>query len=627
MTDPRDPRPPRPTDHLIGGRYRLGAVIGRGGMATIHRATDVRLERQVAVKLLRPEVASDADLAQRFRREALAATVLRHPNIVACLDTGTDGDQPYLVMDLIEGEDLAARLKRGGRLAPGQAARIGLDVARGLGVAHIRGIVHRDVKPGNILLAVDGRAMVTDFGIARLAMDAEAVLPGTTLGSVHYFSPEQARGTTTTPASDVYGLGLVLFESLTGTRAWTGDTTDAIALARVGQPAPSARALRPEVPEALDAVVLRALAPEAGDRYPNGGAMAAALEPIVLAADPSSPTAVVATPAAAAVATAAAAALATPAGPTAPAVPAAPARGEPVAGAARPQVRDARAQDSGGSRPGGPTRQPPSRRSAGGSRSRRLAVAVGAASAVAVVMLVAARPGVGEDLTTTDPPATTLAEATRAPTPDPSLEATAVPTAVPDPTPEPTPDDTPLPAGDVADLCEVFFDVPCGLGAGRYAPSRFKPAFDIELGDGWSNAVHREDVVSLTREEGLVTFSGPIVRVFDADDAREPRARARDLIEAFIATDGVSATRPVSVRIGDRRGLSADLTTVDSDRVELFATVGSSFYLEPDRTTRVVVIDLASKDTILLAIEPREGFELRDILDTADPAAGTIRWR
>ena len=132
-------------------------------------------------------------------------------------------------------------------------ARIGLDVARGLGVAHVRGIVHRDVKPGNILLAADGRAMVTDFGIARLAMDAEAALPGTTLGSVHYFSPEQARGTTTTPASDVYGLGLVLFEALTGTRAWTGDTTDAIALARLGKAAPSARALRPEVPAALEA--------------------------------------------------------------------------------------------------------------------------------------------------------------------------------------------------------------------------------------------------------------------------------------------------------------------------------------------------------------------------------------
>jgi eukaryotic-like serine/threonine-protein kinase len=186
-----------PTERVIADRYRLGPVIGRGGMATVHRATDIRLDRQVAVKLLRPEVSRDPDLAQRFRREALAATVLRHPNIVACLDTGTDGEQPFLVMDLVDGEDLAARLKRGGRLAPAQVARIGLDVARAMGVAHVRGIVHRDIKPGNILLAADGRAMVTDFGIAKIAMDVEASLPGTTLGSVHYFSPEQARGTTT----------------------------------------------------------------------------------------------------------------------------------------------------------------------------------------------------------------------------------------------------------------------------------------------------------------------------------------------------------------------------------------------------------------------------------------------
>ncbi len=603
-----DATTPPGKEHLIGGRYRLGAVIGRGGMATIHRATDLRLEREVAVKLLRPEVARDADLAQRFRREALAATVLRHPNIVACLDTGTDRDQAYLVMDLIEGEDLAARLKRGGRLAPWQAARIGLDVARGLGVAHLRGIVHRDVKPGNILLAADGRAMVTDFGIARLAMDAEAVLPGTTLGSVHYFSPEQARGTTTTPASDVYGLGLVLFEALTGTRAWTGDTTDAIALARVGKPAPSPRAVRPEVPEALDAVVRRALAPEAGDRYPNGAAMAAALEPIVLAADPSSPTAVVTT------------ATVTRADPGS--LP-----GNGSAAAASSVIRERRNRRTGGPRARGPVGRVPSDRAAGGGRSRPMAAFLGAVVVMVVVLVVAARPGAGDGPGILEPPATAVAQVTRAPTPDPTSAPTADPTATPDPTPEATPEPTALPPGEVADLCEIFFDVPCGLGAGRYAPSRFQPAFDIELGDGWSNAIHREDVVSLTREQGQVTFAGAIIRVFDDGDGREPRARARDLIEAFIATDGVSATRPVSVRIGDRRGLSADLTPIDADRVELFATAGSSFFLEPDRSTRTVVIDLPGKTTILLVIEPGGGFELADILETANPAAGTIRWR
>ena len=147
--------------------WRSGS--GRGGMATVHRALDTTLGRTVAVKLLRSEVIEDTDIAMRFRREALAATVLRHPNIVACLETGTDDGQPFLVMELIEGEDLAARLRRSGRLAPAEAARIGLDVARALAVAHVHGIVHRDVKPANILLARDGRAMVTDFGIARLS--------------------------------------------------------------------------------------------------------------------------------------------------------------------------------------------------------------------------------------------------------------------------------------------------------------------------------------------------------------------------------------------------------------------------------------------------------------------------
>ena len=597
------------TEELLGGRYRLGPVIGRGGMATIHRATDTRTEREVAVKILRPEVATDRDLAHRFRREALAATVLRHPNIVACLDTGTDGVQAYLVMALVEGEDLAARLRRGGRLAPLDAARVGLDVARALGVAHVRGIVHRDVKPGNILLAADGRAMVTDFGIARLAADAEAALPGTTLGSVHYFSPEQARGRTTTPASDVYGLGLVLFESLTGTRAWTGATTDAIALARVGAPAPSAKALRPEVPAALEAVVRRALAPEPGDRYPNGMAMAAALAPIVDGSDATSPTSVVPT-----------------------------GDHEPDAVAGRHVAPPSRAAGPAPRRAPGRAprlvqrRAAPARplvtmpRALRGGSSSALVAALGIVTVVVGALLIAALPGDG---------------ATSVPTVRPSATQAAVPapaTAEPDPTPEPTPEPsapptlapsdepTAVPAGEVADVCDIFFDIPCGLGAGRYAPSRFSPAFDIEIGEGWSTAVHTADTVTLTRDQGVMTFAGAIIEVYPDGQPKEPKARARDLIEAFIATTGVSATRPASVRIDGRRGLSSDLTTIDSARVQLFATDGTTYYLEPDRTTRVVVMDLR-KATILLAIEPNAGYELADILETVDPAAGTIRWR
>jgi tRNA A-37 threonylcarbamoyl transferase component Bud32 len=274
-------RADRPDDdhgRLVGGRYRLEELIGRGGMASVHRAIDLRLGRRVAVKMLRPKVLADPDLAMRFRREAHAATVLRHPNVVACLDTGTDDGRPYLVMEIVDGEDLASLLRRERRLPWERAVRIAGDVAIGLGVAHGRGFVHRDVKPGNILLARDGRARITDFGIARLDAEAEASLPGTTLGSVHYFSPEQAQGATTTPASDVYGLGLVLFEALTGARPFGGGSPEAIASARVGAPAPSPRTLEPGIPVWVDAIVRRALAPRPADRYPNGAALAAALD-------------------------------------------------------------------------------------------------------------------------------------------------------------------------------------------------------------------------------------------------------------------------------------------------------------------------------------------------------------
>jgi len=587
---------------IVGDRYRLGPVIGRGGMATIHRATDLRLDRDVAVKLLRPEIARDADLSSRFRREALASTVLRHPNIVACLDTGTDGDQPYLVMDLIDGEDLAARLKRSGRLAPWQAARIGLDVARALGVAHIRGIVHRDVKPGNILLAVDGRAMVTDFGIARLAVDPEAAKPGTTLGSVHYFSPEQARGATTTPASDVYCLGLVLFEGLTGTRPFAGSTTDAIALARIGAPAPSPRAVRPEIPADLDAIVLTALAPEQAERYPNGNAMAAALETAIVEADESSPTSLV----------------------TLPPVPAEEVAATPPA--ARAPARAQASARTDRNRGGRATSSRPGRRRAGEpARATPPGVVVALLALMGIVggaLIVAALPGAARDQVA---PAPSVAVVVTTPKPTPT--PTPRPTQRPSPTSKPTTAPTPLPAGQVADLCEIFFEIPCGLGAGRYAPSRFRPEFEIELGDGWSTAVHREDVVALTRQQGTLTFAGKLTEAYPNGRTIDPKSDARSIIKAFLETRGVRATDTADVRIGGRRGISTDLAPDGDKRIALFATEGSVFNLEPGRTTRIVVVDVKGGGTALLAIEPNDGFELADILETADPAAGTVRWR
>ena len=588
MANPRKAR-------IIGDRYQLGRVIGRGGMATIHEAMDLRLERPVAVKLLRPEAAADADLADRFRREALAATVLRHPNIVACLDTGTDDGQPYLVMDLVDGEDLAARLKRGGRLAPTHAARIGLDVARALGVAHVRGIVHRDVKPGNILLASDGRAMVTDFGIARLAADAEAARPGTTLGSVHYFSPEQAKGATTTPASDVYGLGLVLYEAMTGARAFGGETTDAIAVARIGATPPSPRSIRPEVPVDLDAVVRRALAPEPADRYANGNAMATALEAAMQTADDASPTTIVSTPVVADV---------------------------PPEPSTHPE-RPARA--------GPRTTAAPRSRRQGRGRSPRSGVLIALLALIGIVggaIAVAALPGGSRTLDSGLPASEAAVETpTRTPKPTPTPSPTPSPTPKPTPSATPTPSPTPVAEGATADLCEIFFDIPCGLGAGRYAPSRFRPPFDIELGDGWSNAAHREDIVVLTRPEGTLTFAGGLRQVFPRGKPGEPSTHARDLMESFIATDGVGATKPKGIRIDRRRAYSSDLQPVGRTRVPLFSTDGSTFNLEPDRTTRIVVVDLPGDDTIVFAIEPSDGYELRDILETADPVAGSINWR
>ena len=284
---------------LLAGRYRLDELIGRGGMATVFRAWDTQLGRQVAVKLLRPEIVTDPDLALRFRREAHAAAVLHHPAVVGYLGSGTDGNQPFLVMELVDGDDLATRIRHAAPLPPRMAVRIAADVASGLAVAHARGIVHRDVKPGNIILDAADRARITDFGVARIAAESEATIPGTTLGSVHYFSPEQARGLPTTPASDVYSLGLVLYEMLTGTRPFTGETTAAIALARVGAPAPHPRAVDPTLPPDLDAVVARALDPDPAARYPDCGAFADALErtlatapaPAPVAVDPTSTTA------------------------------------------------------------------------------------------------------------------------------------------------------------------------------------------------------------------------------------------------------------------------------------------------------------------------------------------------
>jgi serine/threonine-protein kinase len=189
-------------------------------------------------------------------------------------------------MELIDGEDVATLLARNGPLPPRQAARLAAEVAHALAAAHARGIVHRDVKPGNILVSSDGRVKVADFGIARAWADARLTLPGVTLGSVHYFSPEQALGEQATEASDIYSLGVVLYELLTGRRPWDGDTPASVAMARVSAPPPLVSAVRPNVPPALEAIDRTALSPDPAARFPNAGAMAAALEAFLDASDP-----------------------------------------------------------------------------------------------------------------------------------------------------------------------------------------------------------------------------------------------------------------------------------------------------------------------------------------------------
>ena len=545
MTDPTEPPPPPPDEgRLVGGRYRLAEVIGVGGMATVHRAIDTKADRSVAIKLLRREVIADTDIAMRFRREALAATVLRHPNIIACLEAGTDDGQPFLVMELIEGEDLAARLRRLGRLSPSEAARIGLDVARALGVAHIRGIVHRDVKPGNILLARDGRAMVTDFGIARLAADTEGAIPGTTLGSVHYFSPEQAKGETTTGASDVYSLGLVLYEALTGQRAWRGETTAALAAVRIGADAPSPRALRPEIPAALDAVVVRALDPDPARRFASGVAMAAALEPIVSRPDPASPTVGVPTAALAAGAAAVAAAGAATPGPLA-----TPLRPPLAAGPVRPAGI-------------GPVRR------ASPVIAGPLFVLVVVAVVVVGGLFVASLPGRADSGAVAL--ATTTPKPTRTPTPTP--RPTAVPTVKPTKAPTPVPRKaTPKPAAGAArDLCDPIFGFACGLEKGTYTPSRFEPPILFKLRDGWSTSVWESDLIGLDRQEGGLTFASGLISVYPNGHATDAPRSARLVAESFIDTDGVAARRPKASQVDKHKATIVDLAPTGPDRVPLF---------------------------------------------------------
>src|SRR6476661_918375 len=240
---------------LLNGRYRLDAQIGTGGMSTVYRAFDTVLERQVAIKLMHREMSSDSDQLERFRREARAVAQLNHPHIVGVIDAGEDDQTPYIVFEYVEGETLKQRIRRLGRLPVPEAVAYAIEVARALDAAHARHIVHRDVKPQNVLIDLEGSAKVTDFGIARTLDEDGLTSDGRVLGTTDYVSPEQALGHPVGPQSDIYSLGVVLFEMLTGRVPFSGETPVAVAMKHVREEIPDVQIKRPEVSAALAAVV------------------------------------------------------------------------------------------------------------------------------------------------------------------------------------------------------------------------------------------------------------------------------------------------------------------------------------------------------------------------------------
>lgn len=288
-----DPEPARPAHRVLSGRYELGPLLGRGGMASVYAATDTRLGREVAVKVLRPDLARDPAFQARFRREAQSAASLNHPSVVAVYDTGEDEQEgtaerlPYIVMERVHGVTVRALLdderRDGGdpaapRTGPGLDVQLAVTITAGvlsaLQYSHRAGIVHRDIKPANVMLTPDDQVKVMDFGIARAVADASVTMTQTqaVLGTAQYLSPEQARGAAVDARSDLYSTGCLLYELLTGRPPFTGDSAVSVAYQHVGEEPrpPSSRV--PSLPRELDHVVLRALAKDREDRYPDARA-------------------------------------------------------------------------------------------------------------------------------------------------------------------------------------------------------------------------------------------------------------------------------------------------------------------------------------------------------------------
>src|SRR4051812_30232991 len=269
-----------PGGRQLGGRYEVGPVLGFGGMAEVHKGRDIRLGRDVAIKMLRADLARDPAFQSRFRREAQSAASLNHPSIVAVYDTGEDtakdgGTAPYIVMEFVDGRTLRDVLQAEGRLLPQRALEITSDILAALEYSHRAGIIHRDIKPGNVMLTRSGDVKVMDFGIARAMTGATSTMTQTAavVGTAQYLSPEQARGEHVDQRSDIYSTGCLLYELLTGRPPFMGDSPVAVAYQHVREDAVPPSKLNPDVSPAIDAIVLKAMAKNPANRYQSAADM------------------------------------------------------------------------------------------------------------------------------------------------------------------------------------------------------------------------------------------------------------------------------------------------------------------------------------------------------------------
>ena len=266
-------------DTILSGRYRLESKLGSGGMSTVYLAQDEVLDRPVAVKLLHREISEEADQLERFRREARAAARLSHPNLVGVIDAGEDEGRPYIVFEYVPGETLKQRIQQPAARCPvDEAVAYGIEIGRGLIAAHGRKLVHRDVKPQNVLIDPDGRAKVTDFGIARSLESSGLTATGRVLGTTDYVSPEQAMGEDVDERSDVYSLGIVLYEMLVGDVPFQAETQVGVAMKHVNEPLPDVQVERPDVSAAVASVIDRSTTKDPRDRYNSVGEMVRDLE-------------------------------------------------------------------------------------------------------------------------------------------------------------------------------------------------------------------------------------------------------------------------------------------------------------------------------------------------------------